>query len=375
MKKRIYAPAVIFVIILVFSAVLCYNAGKNSEQFPKATKENILSGEFFDLLEEYVEECVPKKQEIRQLATGAEKLLGRYEFGDIYVGENMLLEKAKEPNENMARNNIEAISEFTQQNRIPVYSVIVPTKVAIMQQQLPIYTELTDQKNFIERVYNKFSGVVSCVDIYPTLFAHQNEYIYYKTDERLTSLGNYYGYKVLINRLGKIPRPIDDFKMWFVCHEYYGETYKKSGYTKIEPDIITVFKYKNKNLSFRVVHNDTNEQFDNVYSQEAIDTEQWDNVFLGGYSNDITITTQKNINRGVSSDKYNLTLLVFGDESAVGFLPFLALHYDEIRFVNIENMTAEEIFQIDANYYGQIAFIYSFDTFSNTEIPSKIKNI
>lgn len=375
MKPKFYIPTIIFVIVVVFSVVLCFNAGKNSSEFPKATIQNVISGEFFYNFENYIKECVPKKQEIRQLATGAEKMLGRYEFGNTYVGQNMLLEKVEKPNYELVNKNIEAISAFTQKNRIPVYSVIVPTKVAIMQQQLPKYTELIDQKNFIEKVCNKFSGVVSCVDIYPTLFAHQNEYIYYKTDEKLTSLGNYYGYKAIISRLGKIPKPIDDFKMWFVCHDYYGETYKNCGYTKIDSDIITIFKYTNKSYSFNVEHNDLGVQFFNLYSQDAIDNQQWDNVFLGGYSDDITIRTQKSQGRSLNNDRYKLSLLVIGDESALGFLPFLALHYDEIRFLNIENMSPEEIFQIDANYYGQIAFVYSFNTFSNTDIPSKIKYI
>lgn len=359
----------------MFSAVLCYNVGKYSGEFPKVTVENLLNGEFFGEFENYIIECVPKKQEIRQLATGAEKMLGRYEFGDTYVGENMLLEKAKSPDEYMTNKNIEAITEFTEKNRIPVFSVIVPTKVAIMQQQLPKYTQLTNQKNFIEDVYNKFSGVVSCVDIYPTLFAHQKDYIYYKTDENLTSLGNFYGYKAIISRLGKKSKKLDDFKMKFVCHDYYGKTYRKSGYTNIEPDIITIFEYLNTSYNFFVSHNDKGQFSKDLYSKQAIEEGDWENLFLGGYSDDVTITTQKSEGRSINNDRYKLSLLVFGDESAFRFLPFLALHYDEIRFLNLEKMTPKEIFQIDANYYGQIAFIYSFNTFSNTEIPSRIKYI
>lgn len=370
MKKKIYMPAVLFVASMVFSLFLCYNAGKNASNLPKIEKGEILNGQYYQKLESYIKTCVPWNEKIKQFAVSSEKKLGRYEFNDIYVGDNILIKKIEEPNSSYINKNIGAIENFVLNNNIPTYCAIIPSKAVIKQQKLPTFTPLTDQKKYIDKIYSRFAGIVSTIDVYQTLFAHNEEYIFYNTDEALTSLGNFYAYRQVASRLGKTPKSIDDFRMSYLSHDYYGETYENCEYKKIDPDIVTIFKLRSHLSDFNVTDNETGDTNFGLFDETA----EPEDTILGGYKADITVDAMRIRERfNPVFDGYKSNLLIIGDKAGFNLIPFLALHYDEIRFVDISKLSPDDIFEIDINHYGQVAFIYSFDSFMSSEIPSMIK--
>ena len=59
------------------------------------------------------------------------------------------------------------------------------------------------------------------------------------------------------------------------------------------------------------------------------------------------------------------TLLVFGDETAKSWLPFLAVHYAKVTFVDLNSVSDSLLLNISVSDYGQALFAYSVGTFAS----------
>src|SRR5699024_3026361 len=133
------------------------------------------------------------------------------------------------------------------------------------------------------------------------------------------------------------PKPQEDFDIQYVSHDYYGQTYQRSTYKNVSPDVIALYRYQKNNRNYTVTHNDGySYTYDSLYPEQLLMLEDEMNVLLGGNTGDITIR---------SNLRTQNTLLVVGDDSILPVLPFLAAHYSQIRFVDLSDMSKEEIEQ------------------------------
>ncbi|MBR6503155.1 MAG: hypothetical protein IKT42_06915 [Clostridia bacterium] len=93
-----------------------------------------------------------------------------------------------------------------------VYNMVIPTSIDItMPQEERKNVNSTDQKKAIDYIYGRMSANVNKIDVYSTLMAHKNEYIYFRTDHHWTSLGAYYAYSDLMSAVGKTAAPLSAF--------------------------------------------------------------------------------------------------------------------------------------------------------------------
>ena len=293
---------------------------------------------------------------------------GAKEFDGIYVGDDILVEDIGQPDEQQTQRNIESLVAFSDQSRIPTYFMLLPTKCAIKQSEIPQAAPLFNQRQFIEQTYNQLLGKATVVDVYPALFARFEEDLYYKTAPDLTALGAYCVYEVLAQRLDITPRPQEDFDIQYVTHSYYGETYQRSAYQDISPDVIALYRYQKNNRTYSVTHSDGYAYtYDSLYPQQLMElSEQPEDVLdviLGGNTGDITIR---------SNLRSRSTLLIVGDDSVLPVIPFLASHYSQIRFVDLADLSEEQIAQIDCSQYQRLLIAYSVDTFIHEDIPEKV---
>ena len=92
---------------------------------------------------------------------------------------------------------------------VKVYDMTVPTHALFA---LPAKYQDSDEREAIRSIYQKAgSGVVS-IDVYDTLKAHQDEYIYFKTDNNWTGLGAYYAYTDFCKAAGVEPVKLSTLK-------------------------------------------------------------------------------------------------------------------------------------------------------------------
>ncbi len=110
-----------------------------------------------------------------------------------------------------------------------IYDMIIPTSMAItLPESYSGSTNSSDQKKAIDYMYSLMSPSISKIDVYSTLLAHKDEYIYFRTDHHWTSLGAYYAYRDLMTAKGAIPAELTAFKE-HRFEGFLGSFYAESG--------------------------------------------------------------------------------------------------------------------------------------------------
>ena len=291
MSKRKILPGLILALLLGAAGVWALLFGRGS--FPAFNRYYQLD-DYLQEFEQALAQNLPFADELSSLAVKLQMIGGAKEFDGIYVGDDILVEDIGQPDEEQTQRNIESLVAFSDQSRIPTYFMLLPTKCAIKQSEIPQAAPLFNQRQFIEQTYNQLLGKATVVDVYPALFARFEEDLYYKTAPDLTALGAYCVYEVLAQRLDITPRPQEDFDIQYVTHSYYGETYQRSAYQDISPDVIALYRYQKNNRTYSVTHSDGYAYtYDSLYPQQLMElSEQPEDVLdviLGGNTGDITI--------------------------------------------------------------------------------------
>ena len=313
-EKKKMLPGLLLALLLGAGGVWALAAG---EGFPHYNRYYTL-GEYLKEVEQAMAENLPFSRQLSELAVQLKMAGGAKEFDGIFVGDDILIEDIGQPNQRQTEQNIQTLTRFSQSSRIPTYFMLLPTKCAIKQNELPTGVPLFNQKQFIEQTYNHLLGKATVVDVYPALFAKFEEDLYYKTSPSLTALGGYSVYEVLAQRLDNTPKPQEDFDIQYVTHNYYGLTYRRSTYQEISPDVIALYRYQKNNRTYTVTHNEGySYSYDSLYPQQMMQLGEPMQVLLGGNTGDITIR---------SNLRNKNTLLIVGDDSILPVLPFLAAH-------------------------------------------------
>ena len=108
------------------------------------------------------------------------------------------------------------------------------------------HTGVNSQKDMFGQVRERLDGV-TYVDAYGALEAHQDEYLYFRTDHHWTHLGGYYAYTALGQAAGFTPDPLSAFDQgqWdnFVGSLYtYTANYPQASVLKENPDTVHYWK-------------------------------------------------------------------------------------------------------------------------------------
>ncbi len=362
MKKKI-VPTVVVALVLGTVGLCTVFFG---EGFPKLNRYYRLS-EYMQDLEQALAQNLPFSEQLSELSVQIKSKGGAREFGNIFIGDDILVEDIGYPNEVTMNQNIASLLEFCETSRIPTYVMLLPTKCAIKQNEIPQAAPLFNQKQFIEQTYNSLLGKATVVDVYPALFSKFEEDLYYKTAPDLTALGGYTVYEVLAQRLDNIPKRQEDFDIQYITHDYYGETYQRSEWKKVSPDVIAVYRYQKNSRNYMVTHNEEYRySYDSLYPEQLLELGDPKKILLGGNTGDITIR---------SNLKNENTLLIVGDDSIFPAIPFLAAHYSQIRLIDPQEMSREELEQIDCSSYQRLLISYSVDTFIHDDSPQKVTSL
>ncbi len=325
---------------------------------------SLLEGRFVSALDQYIGKNLPFQKQLAEISLSLGLLSGQQEQNQIFISADGLIRNIDEPSMVIIDNNISAVREFAQHVGKPTYLMLIPTASAILQQQLPPYAQLNNnQKPLMEYIYGKMAGVVTTVDVYPALFNKRDEYIYYRTEDNLTALGGYYVFNSLIGKLGRDTRDpvgLRQYDISYLSHEYYGNLYKSSPYRPVRPDVLTAFHYTYYDRKYTVTHiqGDHAKTYHTLYPTHLLDLGDPIQVYLGGISaiTDIRIASPNNVRK----------LLVFGDKTALSYLPFVVDTYAQVTLVDL--FLLGEYSAIQPDQYDQVLFAYSTENF-NSHFP------
>jgi len=320
--------------------------------------------------EETLRNLLGEKPALEQLQVKIKRFSGQQMQDNIFLTKDAMYENIPEPDKisNVTDNNSNGMLEFVYRYYIPTYVMIIPTACAIKQNDVPQDAPLFNQKNYIDNVYRAISGVITAADVYTTLFASMDEYIYYRTIPELTGLGGYYIYTKLGEKLSLRTRSLAQFEQIYLNHNCYGSLYRRLPYPDVQPDIYSYYRMSLFRREYRMTRYESDgfiSLHNDIILPQIMDSPDMEitDVVLGGRAPLITIKVDS---------PYKERLLIFSDSSVKAYIPFLAAHYNEIYIVDLELADYDILDKLGVKHFDQVLFSYSVDTFSQTDFSEKL---
>ena len=320
---------------------------------PELTLKNVISGEFMNDFEKYVNDQFIWKSSWLQLKAVMEKLTLKQENNGIYIGKNdYLLQPIKEPTEQLQR-NVNSILRFSEQNAsVATYFLLAPTSVDIYREQRPWLAQSYSQLKIINSIKQQLPTNVTFIDIYHKLRQHNDQQLYFRTDHHWTTRGAYFAYVEAARAIGLQPFALNDFDIATVSDNFRGTFYSKVNSIKIKPDYIEVF-FPKWQADYEVLYDNqyvTNSLYEYDFLQK---TDQY-SFFLDGNHSLVKITSNVENGRKIAIVK---------DSYAHVFIPFIVNHFEEVHVIDLrfnQSNLGDYLAQHDIE---DVLFLYNIDQF------------
>ncbi|MCL2108025.1 MAG: DHHW family protein [Oscillospiraceae bacterium] len=211
--------------------------------------------------------------------------------------------------------------------KVNVYNILVPTHSEFALPQK--YRNMArSQENAITHIFSNLSDGIKNVNVYDSLYNHQYEYIYFRTDHHWTALGAYYAYLDFAAAADIKPILKEDLEYGKV-DTFLGSYYAWTKDIKMQnnPDYVEYFR-PHDNSDYSVLHYLAD---GTIYPGSLVASNSWDIssgylIFINGDQPHTHITTP---------NKNGRKLMVFKESFGNAFVPFAAMHYEEIHVADI----------------------------------------
>lgn len=263
----------------------------------------------------------PEEQEEQQLTTvGAIIIQGDRAMEIPTASENVILDYAE------AVNNLKnALGD------VRMISLLTPNSGQFYSRE-DFRTGLHDQKTMIELCYGAMDKDVLTVDAYTALEAHQEEYIFFRTDHHWSALGAYYAYTAFCETMGWEAVPLEAYETGvyenFVGSMYtYTSSYSQSEVLKANPDTLTYYLPVVETHAKYYADAELTEGYpvSVVYRGITEDTSNKYLCFLGGDHPAAVVET---------AVEDGPVCLVLKESYGNAFVPFLTSHYSKIIVID-----------------------------------------
>ena len=329
------------------------------QSLPDLNIDALIDGTYSRKLHNYFSDQINLRTLMIELKAKCELLMGKSEnSGVLLAKDGYLIETHSYTDENynfLSKNlyKIEKMMQNLTEDHIETYSLIIPRKIDILQEYLPIY--YSDERN------TKAWRIVgnNHLNLKNTLKTQQNEHhqIFYKTDHHWTAEGAYYAYVEIGDVLGFVPYPLDHFKLTTLSNCFYGTTYSKSGFFFLPCDQIKAPQIENGKYTVTIA--DTETVLDSLYDFSYINRKDKYSVFLSGNNAHVQIYDTKN--------SHKETLLLIKDSFSHSLSPYLCEHYNlELIDPRYYNGSIEDY--IKKNGINKVLFLFGMDTLASANI-------
>lgn len=332
------------------------NESRALQGFPSLSLSSLMDGTFGSQLEDYVSDQFFLRDNWITLKLNGDKALGKKETNGVILGKNgYLMEDPDEINYTNVDKNIAALNTFAQANTgLRINMAIIPNNVTTMKDYLPKNIPVHDQTEDLAYLKKNLDASIHFSDTTATLKAHQNDYIYYRTDHHWTSLGAYYAFMDMASDLN-ISDPISSYNVYTVTDSFEGTMSSKSGsHIKKYRDSIEIYSPAGTDTQFYVLYNDTYEKSASLYQSDKLNDKDKYTVFLGGNHPQVTINTTNNNGR---------VLLLVKDSYANSFVQFLTPYYQEIVMIDPRYYYDSLSSIIDSEAVTDVLFLYNCNTY------------
>ena len=239
--------------------------------------------------------------------------------------------------------------------------MLIPNSIYINQEKLPEYVTVYNQKQIIDNFYSKLQDKIKTIDVTDILMENRDEYLYFKTDHHMTSLGAYLAYTKFCLVANLETEKINNFEKETVSNDFLGTLDSKAQIPNQEKDKIDIY-VNQKNLNIKSAEYD-NESTKSIFNMEYLDKKDKYSFFLNGNNAKVVVKTNVENNRN---------LLVIKDSYAHIMSQFLCENYSELHFLDprYTNFNYEEY--VKKEKITDVLFLYNVSTFVNDTNLSRI---
>lgn len=372
-SNKLTANIAIFAVLLIVLPALTLflpkktfseNENRYLQEFPVPTLKTLEDKSFMSAFEKFFSDHFVLREKWIQLKNQMEIITNKKEINGVYLTEKRLIEH-QELNEDIIKQNTEAINSFAEKYKKPTFLMIVPTAESIYTDQLPLMAPYFDQKKVIDSIYTASNKNLTCIDVFTPLLSAKNQYIYYNTDHHWTSLGAYLGYFSSAKPLGFAHNEIDKFNVEHASHDFKGTLYSKTLYEKSTPDTIDLYHLSTGEPQVTVTVNSgqKSSEHQSIFFRNYLDKKDKYNTFLGQNEPCVSVKTD------VANQK---KLLIIKDSYAHSMVQFYMYHYSEITLVDLRYVNKLSNY-VSVDDYDQIMFVYNFASVNtDTSIGKKL---
>ena len=329
---------------------------RNLASFPAFSVESLLTGDFAEGVETYLKDQFAGRDLLRSLRVSLGKIGGNRLENGVYLGKNgQLLEDIQVPDSANLAANLEAIRSFAQSGQdIRVTMMLVPDAGCILSDSLPAFASVEDQTQLFGMVQRQMGDSVTWIDTVSILNKYKNEKIYYKTDDRWTTLGAFYAFQESAQALGITDSVAEQFASYAVSGSFNGDLAAQCGAELGDSEEIDIYVPTLVDDDVVVTYVDEAQRTTSLYDSAALGTRDQYDVFLGG---DRALTDIRTVSTGTGR------LLVVKDSFANCFIPFLTPYFREIVVVDpvYYSGTIQDI--MDTYRITDVLFLYSGNSF------------
>ena len=233
---------------------------------------------------------------------------------------------------------------------VRLISAPAPTSVGIMIEEA--YLEklnCASQKEMVQYLHSGMGDNVITVDTYSALVAHNDEYLFFRTDHHWTALGAYYAYVAICEAAGMEAAPLDSFEV-ADQGRFVGSLYGKVRYpNKLQADNVYAYipqgdlkaygYYNTYAIETQVIHDKSKGDVNSKYM-----------CFLGTDYPMTEIINESNPDGGVC--------LVIKDSFGNCFAPFLTQNYYKVYLIDYRKYTTMTVKQfVEAYDVDDVIFI------------------
>ena len=252
-----------------------------------------------------------------------------------------------------------------------VYDIVVPLHYTYRLTDKQIaQIGSSDCAEAVDYIYSGLSDKVTSVDAHSQLWAHKDEYIYYRTDHHWTARGAYYAYVAFCKAKGTEPIALEDYER-LQFDGFLGSLYanaNKPTYLKDNPDYVEAFVPMGTN-KIQVTDKNGNEQ---TYQVVNKNTDTWYpaagakyNCFIAG-DNPISEIHNPDINDGSS-------VVIIKESYGNAFVPFLVDSYEYVYVIDYRYYSGDLTTFVEENGVDDVIFLNTVTVTSTEQRLDKIE--
>lgn len=352
MKRKFHYRTVIMVLIVYFAVLL----NTDFRGFPKPGLQSVLDGTWAQQIESYLGEHLGFHDSLFRFKTQIDLLVGEKMIRDVYITEDMLLEKLTSQNTAGIPESAAILNAFYEKYKIPAYFILVPSASEIYEERLPANAVKEEQEALIQKTYANIRTGIRCVDACSILSSLKEEYIYYRTDTHWTSYGAYCVYQSAIQKMGFTAVPYNRYVISHMSTSFRGDLYQRTLYEEVKADVLDCYTYENGaaivSVTAQYADGTTASRGDQLYDISSLTSENMYEFYLGKPCAMLTIRTN------LENDR---RLLIYKDDFADCMVPFLLQHYSEICIVDLEESAEISEQLVDPAEFTQVLFLCSME--------------